>query len=210
MKKLVDHLNYTFLILVTALISCDQSGKVVVSEKGHIVSLKNQITDLSFDLSKGTYDVTQKSSGKKILTDAKLKINDWRSDGEGFRRTWEKKEISDRFGNGLALEVKLEKKNSPTMIFTFKIYEDHGFIIASGGVKNTLDSSLQVKEIYVVANAAIYKETKSFMDFAMIDGFSGGEPLEYGARMYSPLTRSNALKSRNNILLTFKIGRAHV
>ena len=54
-----------------------------------------------------------------------------------------------------------------------------------------------------MADAGIYKETKVFKDFAMIDGFSGGEPLEYGARMYSPLTRSNALKSRNNILLTF-------
>ena len=37
----------------------------------------------------------------------------------------------------------------------------------------------------------------------MIDGFSGGEPLEYGERFYNPLTRSNALKSRNNNLLTF-------
>ena len=53
----------------------------------------------------------------------------------------------------------------------------------------------------------LYEGTEAFNDFAMIDGFSGGEPLEYGARMYSPLTRSNALKSRNNILLTFTENR---
>jgi hypothetical protein len=176
---------------------------VKVNEKNHIVTLENQITDLSFDLTKGTYDVTDKSSGKKVLSDAKLKINNWSSDDEGLRRTWEKRSISDTLGTGIALDLSLEKENYPTMKFTFKIYEDHGFINVSGGLTNTLDSSFQVKEIYVVSDANIYQRTATFNDFAMIDGFSGGEPLEYGARMYSPLTRSNALKSRNNILLTF-------
>ncbi len=54
-----------------------------------------------------------------------------------------------------------------------------------------------------MADGIIYEGVDMTKDFAMIDGFSGGEPLEYGRRFYSPLTRSNALKSRNNILLTF-------
>ncbi|HHJ09811.1 MAG TPA: hypothetical protein ENK25_02840 [Bacteroidetes bacterium] len=174
-----------------------------VKEKDHVVTLENKNTKLSFDLTKGTYCATDKSSGKKVLSDAKLKINNWSSDDEGLNRTWGKRYISDMLGTGMALDILLEKKNYPTMKFTFRIYEDHGFINVSGGIINTLDSSLQVKEIYVVADANIYKGTKTFKDFAMIDGFSGGEPLEYGPRMYSPLTRSNALKSRNNILLTF-------
>jgi len=203
MKKFHNHLYYTFLIILITLSSCDKTGKVKVIEKDHIVTLVNQITGLSFDLTEGTYCVTEKSSGKKILTDAKLKINDWSSDDEGLRITWKKRNISDTLGTGIALDVSLGKENSPTMIFTFRLYEDNGFINVSGGIKNTMDNSLQVKEIYVVADANIYEGTEAFKDFAMIDGFSGGEPLEYGARMYSPLTRSNALKSRNNILLTF-------
>ena len=202
MKKLLKHLYYT-LIILTILSSCDRSGKVTVNEKDRIVTLENQITGLSFDLIKGTYCVTAKSSGKIVLANAKLKINDWSSDDEGFKRTWGKTNISDTLGTGIALDVWLEKENSPVLKFTFRIYEDNGFINVSGGIKNTLDSSLQVKQIYAVADARIYEGTKAFNDFAMIDGFSGGEPLEYGARMYSPLTRSNALKSRNNILLTF-------
>ena len=202
MKKLLNHLYYT-LIILTTLSSCDKTGKVKVYEKNRIVTLENQITGLSFDLTKGTYCVTDNSSGKKVLTDAKLKINDWSSDDEGFNRTWGKRNISDTLGTGIALDVSLEKENSPALKFTFRIYEDHGFINVSGGIKNTLDSSFQVKQIYAVADAHIYEGTEAFNDFAMIDGFSGGEPLEYGARMYSPLTRSNALKSRNNILLTF-------
>jgi hypothetical protein len=203
MKKFLNHLNFTFLIILTTFSSCDKTGKVKVNEKDHVVTLENQITELSFYLTKGTYDVTDKSSGKKVLSDAKLKINDWSSDDEGFHRTWGKRNISDTLGTGIALDLSLEKENCPTMTFTFRLYEDVGFINVSGGIKNTMDSSFHVKEIYVVADAGIYEATKAFSDFAMVDGFSGGEPLEYGARMYSPLTRSNALKSRNNILLTF-------
>jgi hypothetical protein len=44
-----------------------------VNEKDRIVTLESQTTGLSFDLSKGTYDVIDKSSGRKILSDAKLK-----------------------------------------------------------------------------------------------------------------------------------------
>jgi hypothetical protein len=204
MKNFQNHLHYTFLIILfTTLCACNIPGKVKVNEKDHIVTLENQITELSFDLKEGTYNVTVKSPGKKVLSNAKLKINDWGSDDKGLHRTWEKRNISDKFGSGIALDVSLAKDNYPTMKFTFRLYENHGFINVSGGIKNTMDSSLQVKEIYVVADANIYEGTATFKDFAMIDGFSGGEPLEYGERMYSPLTRSNALKSRNNILLTF-------
>jgi len=203
MKKFFNYLIYIFLILLTTLSSCKQTGKVKVNEQEHVVTLENQITELSFDLSEGTYSVTDKSSGKKVLSDAKLRINNWSSDDEGLSRTWEKRNISDTLGTGIALDLSLEKENSPTMKFTFRIYEEHGFINISGGIKNTLDSSIQVKEISVVADAKVYEGTQTFNDFAMIDGFSGGEPLEYGDRMYSPLTRGNALKSRNNILLTF-------
>ena len=204
MKKLFNNLILLFLITTFTQNSCTQTGKVKVGEKDRVVTLENQMAGLSFDLTKGTYVVTDKSSGKKILSDAKLKINNWSSDDEGISRTWEKRNFSDTLGTGMALDLSLEKENYPTMKFTFRIYEDHGFINISGGLKNTLDSSFQVKEIYVVADAYIYHGTETFNDFAMIDGFSGGEPLEYGARMYSPLTRSNALKTRNNILLTFK------
>ena len=61
MKKLLNHLYYT-LIILTILSSCDKDGKVTVNEKDRIVTLENQITGLSFDLAKGTYCVTAKSS----------------------------------------------------------------------------------------------------------------------------------------------------
>ena len=204
MKKFLNHLHYMLLVILIIFSSCRRTGNVSVTSKDDMVTLENQITKLSFDLLKGTYDLTDKSSGKKVLSDAKLKINNWSSTDKDFRRTWEKREITDTLGTGMALDLSLEKENAPILKFTFRMYDHHGFINATCGLKNTLDTSFHVKEIYVVSDAKIYKETSNFSDFAMIDGFSGGEPLEYGPRMYSPLTRSNALKTRNNILLTFK------
>ena len=96
------------------------------------------------------------------MTNAKLKINEWSSDDEGFKRTWGKRNISDTLGTGIALDVSLEKENSPALKFTFRIYEDHGFINVSGGIKNTLDSSLQVKQIYAVADARTLRRNRGF------------------------------------------------
>ena len=64
MKKLLNHLYYT-LIILTTLSSCDKTGKVRVYEKNQIVTLENQITGLSFDLTKGTYCVTDNLLWKK-------------------------------------------------------------------------------------------------------------------------------------------------
>ena len=54
MKKFLNRLHHRSITL-TILSSCDKTGKVKVYEKNHIVTLENQITGLSFDLTKGTY-----------------------------------------------------------------------------------------------------------------------------------------------------------
>ena len=203
MKKLKKNLAYSLLIFLFVLSSCTNTQKVNIRETGNIVTLENEYTELAFDCSTGTYCVTDKSSGNKVLSDAKMKINDWSSDDKGFKRSWEKHKVSDALGDGMALDIILEKENCPRLLFSFILYNDQGYLNASGGIVNTTDKSIQVKQIYAVSDAQLYKGVNVSENFAMIDGYSGGEPLEYGSRMYSPLTRSNALKSRNNIMLTF-------
>lgn len=193
----------TAIAILLILSSCEKSQKATVRESGRVVTMENEHIAFDFDCSSGTYWITDKSSGYKPISDAKVKINDWSSDDDGFNRVWQKRKITDSFGDGMALDLILEKENCPKLLFTFILYNDHGFINASGGIVNTTDNSIQIKELYVVSNARVYSGVDVSEDFAMVDGFSGGEPLEYGKRMYSPLTRSNALKSRNNILFTF-------
>ncbi len=198
-------INYFCLCLLIIFLfgACSKPNSTYISEEGSIVTLQNEYVSLDFDCSTGTYRVAEKSSGCVVLSNTKLKINEWSSDNVDFIRKWKKQKISDSFGDGMALDLVFEKDYSPSLLFTFILYNNYGFINASGGIINTTDSVVQVKEIFVVSDATIYKGVDVTDNFAMVDGFSGGEPLEYGSRMYSPLTRRNALKSRNNILLTF-------
>jgi len=203
MRKIMSGFVYGLLVCFLLFSSCEKTEKVTICESGSTVTLENEYSALGFDCSSGTYWITNKTSGYKPITDAKVKINDWSSDNEGFNRSWQKRKVTDSFGDGMALDLILEKENCPKLLFTFILYNKHGFINASGGIINSTDNSIQVKELHVVSNAHLYNGVDVSKDFAMVDGFSGGEPLEYGSRMYSPLTRSNALKSRNNILFTF-------
>jgi hypothetical protein len=168
------------------------------------VILQNGETRLEFDLSSGTYSVYEASGTRAALAQAKLKINQWSSDDEGVERGWSRREIRDPLGEGLALDLIFTRKEAPDVLFSFTLYEGESFIIARAGIQNTSGAAVRVNEIHAAADAKIYPDYNLSHDFAMIDGFSGGEPLEYGERFYSPLTRANALKSRNNIFLTFE------
>ncbi|MEO6136502.1 MAG: hypothetical protein ABIP35_15190 [Ginsengibacter sp.] len=186
-----------------AFLNDDESQKVSISETKNQVTLENKWTAIVFDVTTGVYKIINKISGAISLSDAKLKVNEWSSDDEGFSKSWKRRTISDALGNGSALDIILEKKNCPRLRFTFILYHNYGFIKLISGITNTTSQPVQVKEIFAVSNAKLFPDERAFENFTMIDGFSAGEPLEYGSREYSPLTRSNALKSRNNILLTY-------
>ena len=191
------------LLLSPWLVSCNHALTTRVSQSGSVVVLQNDQLRFEFDLSLGSYNILNKEYDSPVVSGATLRINEWSSADRGLKITWDQHEVEDQFGKGLALDLRFEAENRPEMRFTFTAYENQGFLCARGGISNHTDQSLQVKEIYVMADGILYDGVDKTQDFAMIDGFSGGEPLEYGRRQYSPLTRSNALKSRNNILLTF-------
>jgi len=203
MKKYFTHKIVSFLLISIVSYSTGWTQIPQIKQTGSVVILGNDLVSFEFDLSHGSYRILDKQSGYIPVSNAKLKINDWMSDDIGLRRTWEQHAVFDELGKGLALDLRVEADDRPAQLFTFCIYENKNFISASGGIVNTTDRSIQVKEIFVIANGIMFDGVDMTENFAMVDGFSGGQPLEYGRRSYSPLTRSNALKSRNNILLTF-------
>lgn len=190
-----------FLILCT---SCSLNENPRISESEDSVVLENKWVKFEFDISQGVYDISNIGLSSSVISQASLRINEWSSNIEGQTRTWEKRSIQNEFGEGLALDLKISGQNQPDLLFTIVLYQNQSFFDIKAGLSNTLNTPIQIKDIYVLENGELYKEKNKSDDFAMIDGFSGGEPLEYGKRMYSPLSRRNALKSRNNILLTFK------
>jgi hypothetical protein len=198
-------INISLNIFLTGLLAISaglaQTSQII--QTGNVVALQNKRVRFEFDLSLGTYSIYRQKDLTAAVSHAKLKINDWSSDKVGLNISWKQREVTDPSGKGLALELKFEAANHPDLHFTFIIYENQGFISAAGGLSNTTGEPIRIKEMYVMADGIMYEGVDMTKDFAMVDGFSGGQPLEYGRRSYSPLTRSNALKSRNNILLTF-------
>lgn len=191
------------LVLCLAVASACAGEKVRITASGDVVVLQNDKIRLEFDLAAGTYDIVSEADRHPAIAKARLGINGWFSDAAGTERNWTEREVMDTFGKGLALDFSFKSKASPELLFSFILHEGRDFLSASGGVNNTGSDPVRIKDIHVMSDGIVYKGTDLTRDFAMIDGFSGGEPLEYGKRSYSPLTRGNALKSRNNILLTF-------
>ncbi len=191
------------LILMALLGSCHINQQPKIKNTSKTVSIQNEYIKFEFALDIGTYEITDFASNEIVVSDAIFKVNDWRSDAQGQERTWEKRTVETEFGTGLALDFAVSGQEQPDLLFTVILYPDQSFMEIAGGINNTTEHSVQLKDLYVLSDAAIYPGQDVSQDFAMIDGFSGGEPLEYGKRLYSPLTRRNALKSRNNILFTF-------
>lgn len=174
-----------------------------ITKSGNVVALENERIRLEFDLSLGTYSIFDRSANHPAISNARLGINEWHSDAAELDRSWSERPLTDASGKGLALDLSFKSKTAPELLFSFALYEGADFLSASGGISNPAPEPVRVKEIRVLADGAVHVGVDKSRDFAMVDGFSGGEPLEYGRRSYSPLTRGNALKSRNNILLTF-------
>jgi hypothetical protein len=194
-------LRVSLLALIPAASLAAPSPRITQAE--NVVALENNRVRLEFDLSRGTYRIFEQGEPRPVISDASLMINEWSSDDAGFERSWKQRKVKDQLGEGLALDLSFRSKDAPELLFSFALCEDHDFLTATGGIVNTGKEPVRVRDIRVMADGAVYQGVDVSEDFAMIDGFSGGEPLEYGRRFYSPLTRANALKSRNNILLTF-------
>ena len=67
------------------------------------MALENDQVRFKFDLSLGTYRILDQ--GQPVISDARLKINDWSSDDPGLVRSFEQRDVTDQLGEGLALDL---------------------------------------------------------------------------------------------------------
>jgi len=206
MRKLQTALLLAVVCCVGLSADCGQSCRI--SQTGDTVVLQNSRISFAYDLSRGVYRVRGGRSDATPVANASVKINEWTSADDGLKQTWKQRPVSDELGSGLGMDLEIKGKDRPTLLFSFVIYEGKGFLTVSGGIANTTDKPVQVKDIYALADGRIYQGTDVSDNFSMVDGYSGGEPLEYGRRQYSPLHRKNALKSRNNLMVTFGKGES--
>lgn len=206
MNKTQAALSVTAIWCAAFTAGCNQTCSI--AQTGDTVVLQNNRIGFEYDLSRGIYRVMDNRDKTAPVSNAFLKINDWTTTDKGLKQSWKQRQVSDELGSGLAMDLTVESDDRPTILFSFVIYENEGFLSVSGGIANTTDKPVQVKDIYALADGRIYEGTDISQNFGMVDGYSGGEPLEYGRRQYSPLHRENSLKSRNNLMVTFGKGPA--
>jgi hypothetical protein len=191
------------ILVMVAAVSSAAAQSPRITQSGEVVALQNENVRFEFDLARGSYGIFRQNDRHPTLSNARLRINEWSSDATGVERTWTQRAVNDSSGKGLALDLRFKSGTAPELWFSFVLHEGQDFINASAGIFNSGTQPIRIKSIHVLADGVVYEGVDKTKDFAMVDGFSGGEPLEYGRRFYSPLTRANALHSRNNILLTF-------
>ncbi len=201
----IFHIQKFLIVALASLLaaSCFATPTPKITQTGNLVTLQNERVRLEFDLAAGTYRIFNQGDAHPAISQARLKINEWTSDAAGVERTWKQRSVKDTNGKGRALDLSFKSPTAPELQFSFALYEGQDFFSASGGIVNATKEIVRIKDVHVLADGLVYAGVDMTKDFAMVDGFSGGEPVEYGSRSYSPLTRANALQSRNNILLTF-------
>lgn len=195
-----------FILVSLTAASCLAVQSPRITTTGNGVTLQNDKVRLEFDLATGTYSIFNAGDRHPAISKARLGVNEWFSDAAEMERSWKQRAVTDSSGKGLALDLAFKSKSAPGLLVSFVLYDGQDFFSAYGGIHNTGEKPVRIRDLHVMADGIVYDGVDLARDFAMIDGFSGGEPLEYGQRFYSPLTRGTALKSRNNILLTFSCG----
>ena len=185
MKKL-QLLIISFLLIVNSIFS-----QVVNQKDKSVASIKNEFTELRFNLDKGTYSAVNLLTGQEYLTDASFLIESLSSKETFLRYSWKEEPVTDNIGTGKKLVITGSKSGLPDVIFEVSIYNDKSFIVLNCGVNNITTYPVRIKEFHPLIGKKICSEGKEEL-FYLLDGNGGAEN--------TGVTSNNELQSRNNLL----------
>ena len=93
----------------------DAAGRVI---------LCNEVVSLAFNMSKGTYEITDKATGQLMVDLAGLSADSY-GNADSMKFTWTQEEAKDALGAGKRLVVAMEHTKPravPVYLFTFTVY----------------------------------------------------------------------------------------
>ena len=155
-------------------------------------SIENAQIRIEYDLTKGTYDATDKTRGLLALRDARTQINDNSSDQPGYHRTATSR-ATDHGGRTLA--IRCAAINRPGLLLELTIYPDQPYLVLAAGVENLNTNDIIVQKILPLTGAIIFPGDPNRTQLRTLDGFGGSGP----TRVIASASRS----SPNNLLLTY-------
>lgn len=171
----------------------------VLARDGRVI-LRNERVRVILDPATGTYAAEDLRDGSVGLQGASFRVDGYGSDAPGARCSWTTRRVYDGLGKGRTLSVQSTAPERPDLLLEITLYEDTGFLVLCGGVENTLDRTLHVKEIAPLAGARAFPGRDHTRAFSMLDGNGGAED--------TAVVHGGSLSCRNDLLVTFREGAA--
>ena len=173
---------------------------VVVKELNNIVTIENSLLKVEFNLSSGTYNISDKRESRPCITDAYAKLNMLNTSEPFFRHTWSENDFSDDLGSGKVLSIKSSSAllSYPDIILQIHLYRDKGYIVFKEGVENKTTYHINITSFQPMIAKAF--EGADFSDFMILDGNAGG-----AETMVRP---DKVFSSQNNIMARFGKGKS--
>jgi hypothetical protein len=115
----------------------DQSDQVILS---------NEIVSIAFNMSNGTYTITDKSTGQLVVDQAGVGADSW-GNTDGMLFTWKQEEVNDALGHGRRLVVEMEQQGNraiPVYLFSFALYDGRGGVFMGFGMRNTMQQGARM------------------------------------------------------------------
>jgi len=186
-------------IFFAAMVNAD----VRVSEAENSVVIENGMVKFVYDLARGSYDAVDMRDGAVCIKDGYFQINDLKSIIPGGEHTFNSRPVSDELGKGRVLSIKCSRAGEVSLLFDVTLYTSRNCIVFRGGIENTTSEAVRLKFIKPMAEGTLFGGFDMQRNFRLLDGNSGGEPLEWGVKKYTPVHKGNYASSRNNIMVTF-------
>jgi hypothetical protein len=104
------------------------------------VILSNDIVSLAFDMSNGTFTITDKATGKLMIDQAAVAADSW-NNTDGMSFTGKQEEVNNALGHGHRLVVAMEHPGTraiPVYLFSFTLYDGRGGVVMGFGMRNTM------------------------------------------------------------------------
>lgn len=118
----------------------DASGQVILS---------NDVVSLVFNLTNGTYAITDRVTGRLVVDQAGVSADSW-GNADGMHFTWKQEGAKDALGQGRRLVVAMEHPGTralPVYLFRYTVYEGRGAVVMSFGMRNTMNHGVRLMKV---------------------------------------------------------------
>jgi hypothetical protein len=186
-------------LVLTAGFGQPAGDAVRVSAKDHTVTIENALVRVDFDLASGTFTAADRRDGKTRIADAAAEAGGLSTRDARMKRAWTSRPIRDALGAGETLRIACSGEGLPTLLLDIMLHDGRGAIVFAAGLDNRTGYPVTLRSLRPLRARAFAGEDLA-TGFMMLDGNGGGEPTR--------VSTGPDLKSRNNLLVTFGMGKS--